>query len=75
MDSERQLADRAAFRLIMGKPTAKNIQSFALGLSLEGCEGATNTFHGQGPGLWGRWSRAMNARIKAGLEVPACFRS
>ena len=63
-------ADSRAFSIIMGKPTKKSIAEFALTLSDSECEEVTNTFHKQGPRLWGFWCNAMAERKKANMVVP-----
>lgn len=68
-------ADQRAFRIIMGpsKGQKQVIVTFALSLSEQETEEATNTFHRQGPRLWGFWCQAMRQRRKAGLPVPKVF--
>ena len=66
-------ADRAAFSIIMGprKGMKERIASFALRLSDEDLKTVDRTFGSQGPAIWGYWVRAMDARKKAGMSVPA----
>jgi hypothetical protein len=69
-----QTADRRAFSLIMRKGVKKDdIVRFSLSLNDKENEEVTNTFHRQGPRLWGFWCKAMTERKKAGLVVPSVF--
>lgn len=73
--AERKDGDRRAFRLIMKRGLRKaDVVEFAMGLSDEGCEGASDTFYAQGPRLWGFWCQAMMARTNAGEYIPVSFR-
>lgn len=69
----KQLGDRAAFRVIMGKATKKSVVAFALGLPDDQVDGANDTFSRQGPRLWMFWCAGMDARAKAGSYVPAWY--
>ena len=63
-----------AFNVIMGKATKESVIRFSLTLStLQEVEEATNTFHRQGPRLWGFWCKAMEQRKKNNMVVPSYF--
>lgn len=64
-------AKRAHALIFARKCLKADVVRVGLSLTLEECEGATDTFHRQGPRLWGFWCAAMDARKKQNLPVPS----
>jgi hypothetical protein len=68
-------ASARAFSVIMMRGVKRdNVVRFALSLNDKETEEATDTFHRQGPRLWGFWCKAMDERKKNNMIVPVVFR-